>query len=261
VGRLGLRLEPTTSDPAWLGSLPSHELSVFGLRLPWDDDYLKVGQALLEAARRTRTTSFPELIEARINRDVHDHEAERRRLFESWGLGLFQEKQGFRWEAGEGPVAVPGRLRFRSIAECGRDRYAAVMARGGAGTLDRNDRYYWTGAGPDNWAAQMLEYLVPEDEPLWLLGETDGQPVGYIAVVRVEDWGSTIGHVGVVPEHRGQGYINDLLAAGTAHAGAAGIEAMLSDVDVLNRPMIEAMRRNRHRDLDRWHVWSYRGPF
>jgi hypothetical protein len=34
LGRVGFRVSPTTSDVAWLGTLPENELSAFGLHLP-----------------------------------------------------------------------------------------------------------------------------------------------------------------------------------------------------------------------------------
>jgi hypothetical protein len=66
-------------------------------------------------------------------------------------------------------------------------------------------------------------------------------------------------HVGVVPQHRGNGYIHDLLAAGNAVVQQSGITSMLSDVDVLNGPMTEAMQRAGHvRDPERWHLLVFR---
>ena len=148
---------------------------------------------------------------------------------------------------------------FRAVDDIGIDAYRAVMAPCGLGTLDRNDRYYWGGCGPDNWAAQMTALLDEPDAPMWLAGYLRGTPVGYVAVSSVDDWGSTIAHVGVAPEHRGDGYINELLTAGTFAARRSGITTMLSDVDVVNRPMLAAMRRAGHReDAERWHLWVYR---
>ncbi len=259
VGRIGFRVAPTVTDPAWLGSLPPHELFVFGLHLPWDDDYLDAGRRLLAEATAAVSGEVPDLLEVRINNDVHPHPEARCRLMAACGLRLFQEKHGFSWVDGGHPSEVGDRLVFRSIEDIGMDAYRSAMAPCGLGTLDRNDRYYWEGCGPDNWAAQMTAYLDKGDSPMWLVGYHHGSPVGYVAVSRVEEWGSTIAHVGVVPEHRGNGYIHDLLAAGTAAVQASGIETMLSDVDVLNRPMIEAMRRAGHtEDPQRWHVWVYR---
>lgn len=259
VGRVGFRISPTTSDPRWLGSLPPDELSLFGLELPWDDGYLSLGRRLLGEAAAVVDGAVPEVLEVRIINELHDHSEARRHLAEGIGMTVFAEKQGFEWIDDGKPVAASERLEFRSVADIGLDAYRKLMAPCGSGTLDRNDRYYWEGCGADNWAAQMTVYLEEADMPMWLVGYCDTTAVGYIAVARDDDWGSTIVHVGVVPDQRGNGYIHDLLSAGTAAAQQAGLGAMLSDVDVLNRPMTNAMVRAGHRpDRRPWHVWAFR---
>ena len=259
LGRMGFRVSPTTSDPRWLGSLPPEELTLFGLDLPWDDDYLDAGRRLITEAAVTLDGPVPEVLELRINNEIHDHPDARCRLAEELGMCMFSEKQGFEWVDDGIPIAAPGRLAWRSVTDIGVDAYRAVMAGCGSGTLDRNDCYYWEGCGADNWAMQMTEYLDPADASMWLIGYADDVPVGYIAVGRDEEWGSTIVHVGVLPDQRGNGYIHDLLAAGTGAAQRSGITTMLSDVDVLNRPMIDAMGEAGHQpDRRPWHVWAYR---
>ena len=53
--------------------------------------------------------------------------------------------------------------------------------------------------------------------------------------------------------------VAELLAAGTSAAQRSGNTAMLSDVDVRNRPMLDAMRRAGHQpDRRPWHVWACR---
>jgi len=261
IGGVTLSLAPTTSDPAWLGTLPSHELTASGLDLPWDSDYLEIGSRLLTSATAALGDAVPDQVQTRVNRDYHEHVEERRALLGGSGLSLFQEKQGFRWVDDGTPIEVSPRLVFVTVEEIGTAAFAAVMGRCGEGTLDRNDRYYWGGCGAENWAAQMMSYLGPEDAAMWLVGQRGTDPVGFIAIGSDEDWGATIVHIGVVPEHRGRGYIDDLLAAGTMSVQKAGIATMLSDVDTLNQPMAAAMRRNRHMDHNPWHVWDYRGRF
>jgi GNAT superfamily N-acetyltransferase len=128
------------------------------------------------------------------------------------------------------------------------------------GTLDRNDRYYLARCGPDGWGRQMVAYCEPGDEGSWLLAfEPDGTLVGYVAVGGFEAGVATIAHVAVVPERRGRGYINDLLMAANAAARQRGDLSMLSDVDMLNAPMLAAMERAGHlRGIRPWHVWAYR---
>jgi RimJ/RimL family protein N-acetyltransferase len=259
VGRVGFLVTPTTTDPAWLGTLPPEELFLFGLHLPWEGDYLAAGQRLITEATQAIAGQVPDILEVRINNSLHPHHQERARLMEEAGMELFQEKHGFTWVDDGATRDLDERLAFRSVAEIGVDAYREVMAPCGEGTLDRNDRYYWSGCGPQNWAAQMTEYLTEEDAEMWLIGYHDEVPVGYVAVAREEDWGATIAHIGIVPNQRGHGYIDDLLAAGNAAVRKSGIGTMLSDVDVLNTPMIRAMERNGHtEDPERWHLWVYR---
>jgi RimJ/RimL family protein N-acetyltransferase len=259
VGRVGFLVTPTTTDPAWLGTLPPEELFAFGLELPWDGDYLKAGRRLITESAEAIAGQVPDLLEVRINNSLHARHQERVHLMDGLGMELFQEKHGFTW-VDDGAGRDPGdRLTFRTVAEIGVDAYRQVMAPCGEGTLDRNDRYYWSGCGPDNWAAQMTEYLTEEDAGMWLVGYHEDEPVGYVAVSREEDWGATIAHIGVIPSQRGHGYINNLLMAGNAAARRSGIGTMLSDVDVLNPPMVRAMERAGHtEDPERWHLWVYR---
>jgi ribosomal protein S18 acetylase RimI-like enzyme len=259
LGRVGFRVSPTTSDVAWLGTLPENELSAFGLHLPWKGEFEKPAGALFTAAASDLIRTVPDLLEIRINNEVHAHTTERCQMLVKLGFGLFIEKQGFSWTSDGTHIEVPERLTYKNIAEVGIDAYQRVMSQCGEESLDRNDRYYWEGTGPENWARQMTHYAADSDATMWLVAYADDEPVGYIAVASDEDWGSTIVHVGVVPGQRGNGYVDDLISAGSAAAQSAGITSMLSDVDVVNVPMIEAMRRAGHiEDARPWHVWVYR---
>src|SRR6478735_11815638 len=46
VGRVGYRVEPTVTNPAWLGTLPPVELFCFGLWLPWRHGGSDLGRVL-----------------------------------------------------------------------------------------------------------------------------------------------------------------------------------------------------------------------
>ncbi|HEX2153285.1 MAG TPA: hypothetical protein VHL52_04845 [Acidimicrobiia bacterium] len=153
------------------------------------------------------------MLEVRINATVHAHAVTRARWCERLGTALFQEKQGFPWEDDGSLIDLPRGLTFRSIDQAGIETFRSVMAACGAGTLDRNDRYYWEGCGPDNLAARMMAYLTEEDAPMGLLGYRVDDPVGYVAVVRDDDLVSTIAHIGD---------IHDLLSAGIPAARRRG---------------------------------------
>ena len=253
VGRLGFTLEPSTSDPDWLGTLPPTELHPFGLQWTGQPEVL---ETLLREALPRLSGLGPEHVEFRVNRRSTPHHAEAVGVLETIGAPLFQEKAGFEFEA-DPAAAYPARLAWSTVEDIGVDRFAEVMACCGTGTLDRNDRYYWSHCGPENWARQMMEYLDPDDARMWLIGLRDETPVGYVFVTTDPVLVSTIGHIGVVPEWRGNGYVHDLLAAAAASIAQHDIPFMLSDVDVRNRPMIDAMRNAGHRDSE-WHIWHFR---
>jgi GNAT superfamily N-acetyltransferase len=260
VGRVAFQAQPTC-PPEFLGRLPEREVYPVGLWLPWDDPgHVDMGRCLFAAARESAGRELLDRLQAMVNVGLHDHPAERRRLFESIGMTLFQEKQGYGWQPADDPPVGPLRLSFQTIDEAGRDRYHAALGRIVEGTLDRNDAWYRDLAGQENWASVIMTLLRPADAPGWLLATSpEGDTAGIVAVSAFKDATATITIVGVVPEHRGRGYIDDLLRAGTAAALRAGFTSMLSDADVLNGPMTGAFARNGHRaDARPWHKWHYR---
>jgi ribosomal protein S18 acetylase RimI-like enzyme len=260
VGRVGYRVEPTVTNPAWLGTLPPVELFPFGLWLPWEHGGCDLGRVLFATTLGRLGTELPARVDARVNPELHDHPRERVRLFDDIGMDLFQEKEGFAWRNSGAPSPPPGRLRFATALETGRDLYQDVMARAGRDTLDRNDRWYRDHMDEAHWAAQMMEYLQEEDSESWLVAaDAAGDLIGMVAVSTFEPGVATVTFIGVIPDHRGRGYGHDLLQAATSEAQGRGFEEMLSDVDTLNQPMIDAMRSAGHLDGVRpWHIWHYR---
>jgi len=260
VGRVGYRVEPTVTNPAWLGTLPPAELFAFGLWLPWEHGGCDLGRVLFATTLGRLAPELPARLDARVNPEIDDHPGERVRLFDDIGMDLFQEKQGFTWRNSGAPIPPPGRLRFATALDTGRDLYQDVMARAGRDTLDRNDRWYRDHMDEAHWAAQMMEYLQEEDSGSWLVAsDPAGDPVGMVAVSTFDPGVATVTFIGVVPEHRGRGYGHDLLQAATSAAYGRGFEEMLSDVDTLNQPMIDTMRSAGHLGGVRpWHIWHYR---
>lgn len=254
IGRAALVTEPMGCE------LPIREGRLAGL---WLDrtaaDHRVAGIELLDAAAGLARGVTP-FIERRFNPEVHRDIEDWRHLLGAAGFVLFQEKEGFVWTDDGAALPEPGSLVFRSVADVGSGAYAAAMAAAISGTLDRNDRFYLEACGSAGWGRQMVEFLQPGDEPAWLLAyEPDGTLAGYVAVGAFEGDLGTIAHIGVVPERRGRGYVDQLLLAAAAAARARGYRRMLSDVDTLNAPMLAAMERNGHeRGVRPWHVWAYR---
>ena len=83
-----------------------------------------------------------------------------------------------------------------------------------------------------------------EHRPGWweLAYAPDGDLVGLLMPAEVPAAG-TIGYIGVVPEHRGRGYVDGLLARATAALHSASLERIVADTDLANAPMAAAFDR------------------
>lgn len=82
-------------------------------------------------------------------------------------------------------------------------------------------------------------------EPSWweLAFDADNRLAGLIMPTGAPSF-VTIGYIGVVPEQRGHGYVNDLLARGTATLRRVGNgQVIRADTDVSNAPMAAAFDR------------------
>jgi RimJ/RimL family protein N-acetyltransferase len=257
VGRLAFTYGPVAA------ALPEvHEGLAIGLWLPWaDPGAVEIGRRLVADHLDALPPSVIAL-DAHANPEYMIGSEVRRAAFEAAGLPLFQEKEGFLWTPDDSPPPpTDPRLTFRPITETGRDVYARSMSRCTEGTLDRQDRYYAGLVGRDGWGPEMLGFLTDEDATSWLLAfDAAGEIVGYVALATFDEAGrGTIMHVGVLPEHRGLGYIDELLAACNEAALRRGFDRVLSDVDVLNEPMKAAMERaGHHAAATPWHVHHYR---
>ena len=171
---------------------------------------------------------------------VHDL----RKALERTGGALLTERWSFEWRAG-GPVTEPGdRLRFREIE--GTEDILALMSRALEGTLDAHDRVdlrdkSTVEVAAANFEDEFANYTTPRS--WWRVATLpDGEPVGFVIPARNAS-GPIISYVAVLPEHRGNGYIDDLLAEGGRVLREAGVDRIRADTDLGNRPMAQAFHR------------------
>jgi ribosomal protein S18 acetylase RimI-like enzyme len=257
IGRLAFVYSPAAE------ALPDvHEAVAIGLWVAWDDPgSVDVGRRLVDDHLGALPASVIAL-DGHANPEYMVASDVRRAIFEAAGLPLFQEKEGFLWTPADSPEpAGSPDLSFRAVPDVGRELYARTMSRSAAGTLDRQDRYYAGLVGQDGWGREMLAFLTDDDAPSWLLGYDEADEiVGYVALGTFDEpTRGTIMHIGVVPEQRGRGYVDELLRACNEAALRRGFERVLSDVDVENAPMKAAMERaGHHAAATPWHVHHYR---
>ncbi len=246
VGRAALWALPGMEEP----------LALVLLDVPWEYNHLGVGRRLLEDvlahARALGAEEIEHVIDAPPMPPQFQHHPEKRvELLEGVGFAFRRETGRFEWRGGE-PPAVPGRLSFRTLEEVGEEAFVDVMGRISEGTLDREIREERERLGPQRAAREFFEDArrVKHDPSWWRLAYTsDGDLVGLVMPAEPPAF-LTIFYVGVVPEMRGRGYVDDLLAAGTATLLEARRregdgKPLRADTDVANAPMAAAFERAR----------------
>ena len=166
------------------------------------------------------------------------------KALERTGGSLLTERLRLEWRDG-GPITVPGdRLRFREVEST--EDILGLMARALEGTLDAHDRSDLrhksaSEVAADNFEDEFARYTTPRS--WWRVATlTDGEPVGFVIPAR-NARNPIIAYIAVLPEHRGNGYIDDLLAEGGRVLREAGMKRIQAATDVGNRPMAQAFHR------------------
>ena len=168
----------------------------------------------------------------------------RMRAAENAGLKLFVERYSYRWSAEKDGLPERGtRLEFRTADDAA---VLPVLRRLLEGTLDAHDRSAIEAHGLDRAAEMQLEGLkwFPSPREWWKLAYTrEGELAGFIMPARNYTM-PTIGYIGVVPEQRGRGYVDELLAEmAWMLADLAPREEVGADTDFANIPMVRAFAR------------------
>ncbi|GAB7036415.1 MULTISPECIES: GNAT family N-acetyltransferase [Catenuloplanes] len=183
----------------------------------------------------------------------------RMRAVEALGGRLFVERLRLHWPATAPLPPSRGRLTFREPH--GADELIDLMTRVMTGTLDAHGRDELTRrpageAARAQYHEELLRYPSPRE--WWRVGELpDGTPAGFVLPAH-NGYHPVIAYIGVVPEARGRGLVDDLLAAGTRLLAEQGVPHVRAATDVGNTPMAAAFDRAGYRVFERQidMVWS-----
>jgi RimJ/RimL family protein N-acetyltransferase len=116
-------------------------------------------------------------------------------------------------------------------------------------------RDYLSGVSRREWdesavlTREDLEFYrsCPGERSWWRLAETtDGELAGF-AIPSATPYHRNVGYLGVVPEQRGHGYVDDLLGEITRFHVAAGADCITATTDRANTPMAAAFDRAGYR--------------
>ncbi len=173
--------------------------------------------------------------------DWRDSPTPWRTALEQTGARLFVERLRLQWNPGT-PIPEPsGRLRFRQVGD--RDDLLDLLIRVLDGTLDAHSRSDLEQRSAAEVAAEQYDIEFPGykgPREWWRIATTpEGDPVGFVIPSR-NAYGPIIAYIGVVPEHRGHGYIDDILAEGTRILAAQDVPRIRAATDLGNVPMARA---------------------
>jgi RimJ/RimL family protein N-acetyltransferase len=166
------------------------------------------------------------------------------------GLVEELERLQYRWTPESGLPAAGERLVFRP--EPDDEAFLGVFRRVAVGSLDTTSSRKVAAWGAEAAARDDLAVYgsVPETRGWWRLAHTkDGTLVGFGIPWR-NPYGRNVGYLGVLPEHRGNGYIEEVLADITRFHAAAGAERVTATTDLVNVPMQRAFDRAGYRNTE-----------
>ncbi|MGI5269248.1 GNAT family N-acetyltransferase [Nonomuraea sp. CA-218870] len=171
------------------------------------------------------------------------------------GFTMEVERLLLEWRLGSDLPADPGRLTYRPARELDPAHVLDVLVRISYGSLDYDTRQELATAGAEHEARWMYDDLMNRrGKPGWfVIGYLDDEPVGLVAP---DD--HSIAYIGVVPEHRGRGYVDDLLAHGTRTLAEAGVERVVAATDVANTPTAAAFLRAGYSEVGRLYRYYWR---
>ena len=160
------------------------------------------------------------------------------------GARFFVERLNLEWRPGTPIPAPTARLSFRQVA--GPDELLALMTDVLDGTLDAYSRADLARmpareAAVKQYQEELTRYASPRD--WWRIAELPGgEPAGFVIPAH-NGYSPIIAYLGVVPAHRGHGYIAEILAEGTRVLAAQGVPFIKADTDLGNVPMAAAFHR------------------
>lgn len=193
-----------------------------------------------------------------------------RTVLEQSGARLLVERRRLQWlpppSAAGSSSAVPpvsgsssrvppasGRLGFRAVAD-DPEELIGLMTLVLDGTLDAHSqadlrRLSPREAAEEQYRDELVRY--PSPRSWWRIAHLpSGEPVGFVIPGR-NSYNAIIAYIGVVPAHRGHGYIDDLLAEGTRILAAEGVPRIRASTDVGNFPMEAAFARAGYETFER----------
>lgn len=230
-----------------------HPSALVLLDLPWQSEAASdVGTALLQEMLSIACSLGADQLEYVIDTPVQRpqwqvHPDRRASLVEQHGFRMIRKTVRFELERGEArhQLSADHDVQFRSMTDVGENAFIDTIRRVSAASLDQQIRAQREKLGKEDDAREHFKDLttLEYDPTWWEVAYTPDDDLVGVTVPIENPTSAAIGYIGVVPEMRGQGYVDTLLARGTATLVESGAERIIADTDVGNIPMANAFRR------------------
>ncbi|MFG2666320.1 GNAT family N-acetyltransferase [Streptomyces sp. NPDC048387] len=141
-----------------------------------------------------------------------------------------------------GTPAPTGGLVFREGTD---EEFLDVFARLAHGSLDLATRHALEAMTAEELAREELAFYrdCPGERSWWRLAHLPDGTLAGMALPSATPYHRNVGYLGVVPEQRGRGLIDEVLAEITRFHAAEGAERVTATTDTVNLPMAAAFDR------------------
>ena len=173
----------------------------------------------------------------------------RRAAAHAAGLTREVERLQFEWTPADGIPTATGSLRF---AEASDEEFLAVFRRIAVGSLDAQTQANLAAKGVEATAREEMNFYLgaPGKREWWRIAYTQEGEVAGMAIPSATPYNVNVGYLGVVPQFRGRGYVDEVLAEITRMHAANGEQRVTATTDVGNAPMAAAFGRAGYRNTE-----------
>ncbi len=175
---------------------------------------------------------FPHEFNEELAADLSDGHRQRQWLWIALGDGRLAARAG--WWARPGDEH-PAALDILDLDDSGRPETVDAHGRADLALMSPRE------AAAKHFHEELALYTSPRD--WWRIADLPGgEPVGFVISAH-NGYSPIIAYLGVLPAHRGHGYIADILAEGTRVLAAQDVPFIKASTDLGNVPMAAAFHR------------------
>ncbi len=158
------------------------------------------------------------------------------------GLTQVNERWQYQWDIPRPWPTQPSRLTFEPADD---DTFLGLFAQAAIGSLDVMTQRKLAAVSANELARNELAYytVCPGERAWWRVAVTSGGEAVGIAIPSATPTNRNVGYLAVLPDHRGRGYVDELLAYITRFHASQGAARITATTDAVNGPMAAALDR------------------